>query len=463
MFVTASDGASYDSQDYNNIKYTATGTGVGQTWAYDVNTPVLLSKTKGKVYAYYPRQTTGVSLNAITIYNDGNDWMYTPSASPEVSMLNPTAQLEMKHAMTILRVKVVGGNADSDGTISSLTVDGNGWATSATLDLQNGTIGSYVGEGTQLAASNLGTLNTTGVSHDFWLVSKMTASVITFTVKVGSDEFRVSTPSEITLERGKVYNYTLKVENKIGAELSSVLLTDWIAQANVDMETEYNPWGGLADGVYAIDNAGNLVDYTTASDAEAGTYKGVALVMNGKAIEIAPSDASTSTKWADASLTTDQQAIFSSYYIKKVDGTHSYGYLKMPNGTYISSNNNISDDISTWTEGALYDVDGKANTDRIIAAGVTIASVINDYNDGNHGSTSWYLPAAGQLAYMFMNYNKINDLLTKVSGTSMSTSDYYWSSSVYSAAGAWLVYFYRGHVDCYDVTYARRVRLVRDL
>ena len=40
VFVTASDGASYDSQYYNNIKYTATGTGVGQTWAYDVNTPV---------------------------------------------------------------------------------------------------------------------------------------------------------------------------------------------------------------------------------------------------------------------------------------------------------------------------------------------------------------------------------------------------------------------------------------
>ena len=225
VFVTASDGASYDAKDYNNIKYTATGTGVGQTWAADENTPVLLSSTKGKVYAYYPRQSTGVSLNSITISNDGNDWMYTPSASSEVSLVNPMAELSMEHAMTILRVKVIGG-ASSSGTISSLTVDGSGWATSASLNLQNGEIGSYVGEGTSLVANDLGTLNTTGVSQDFWVVSNKTASTIAFKVSVGSDEFIVNTPSEVTLDRGKVYNYTLNVETTKGASLSSVVLTD---------------------------------------------------------------------------------------------------------------------------------------------------------------------------------------------------------------------------------------------
>ena len=225
VFVTASDGASYDAKDYNNIKYTATGTGVGQTWAVDENTPVLLSSTKGKVYAYYPRQSTGVSLNSVTISNDGNDWMYTPSASSEVSLVNPMAELSMEHAMTILRVKVIGG-ASSSGTISSLTVDGSGWATSASLNLQNGEIGSYVGEGTSLVANDLGTLNTTGVSQDFWVVSNKTASTIAFKVSVGSDEFIVNTPSEVTLDRGKVYNYTLNVETTKGASLSSVVLTD---------------------------------------------------------------------------------------------------------------------------------------------------------------------------------------------------------------------------------------------
>ena len=147
--------------------------------------------------------------------------------------------------------------------------------------------------------------------------------------------------------------------------------------------------------------------------------------------------------------------------------TISKGSLKKPDGTYDSSStasNQIPDDNSTWTGScALADLDGKANTDRIIAAGVTIANVINSYNDGSHGSTNWYLPAAGQLAYMFMNYNKINDLLTKVSGTSMSTSVYYWSSSLYSAYSAWYVHFNNGYVINTSVSYTSRVRLVRDL
>lgn len=468
VFVTASDGTSYDSQAYDNVKYTATGTGGDQTWAVDESKPVLLSSTKGKVYAYYPRQASGVSLNSITISSDGNDWMYTPVGSSEVSLVNPTAQLGMEHAMTIIRVKVVGGNASSGGTISSLTLDGSGWATSATLDLQNGTIGSYTGEGASLVANDLGTLNTTGVSHDFWVVSKKTASTISFKVSVGSDDFVVSTPTEVTLDRGKVYNYTLNVETSTGAQLSSVSLTDWTyAYANLDLEQSKTilTWeeAKAIDGVYGITSDNKAMVYDAAKSTEE-TLTGVALVMNGKAIEIAPSDASAYTTWAATSpMSAAEQAHFSSYYITTADGSNSYGYVKMPNGSYYSSNDNLSDDISTWALGALADVDGKANTDRILAAGVTIASVITSYNNGSHGNTDWYLPTAGQLAYMFMNKDKINNLLAKVSGTYTLTTDSYWSSSVYSEGTAWLVGYYTGYVKNYSVTYTTRVRLARDL
>ena len=87
VFVTAEDGSPYDGNSYNNIKFTSTGTGAQQSWAYDPSTPVMLSATKAKVYAYYPRQASGVSLSSITISNDGNDWMYTPTAASNISML----------------------------------------------------------------------------------------------------------------------------------------------------------------------------------------------------------------------------------------------------------------------------------------------------------------------------------------------------------------------------------------
>ena len=442
VFVTEESGSSYEGKYYDNIKFTSTETGAEQTWAYDEATPVVLSSTKAKVYAYYPRVASGVTLNSIPISNDGNDWMYTPYAAGDINAFYATAPLSMRHAMTIIRVVVQRPSGYALGDVSVLMAEGTGWATSATLDLQNGTIGSYSGEGTPLLAEDFGVINESSMTHDFWVISNETESVISFKVKVGEDYFRVNTPTAVALQRGRVYTYTLNVSDP--------------------------DWQYLENGVYAVNEYGGPVDYTTASTAAVGTYKGVAVVMKGKAFEVAKEDAPARTKWAESNpMTEAEQAQFSSNYITKATENISWGYLKKPDGTYYSSStasNQIPDDISTWTGScALADLDGKANTDRIIAAGVTIANVINSYNDGSHGSTNWYLPAAGQLAYMFMNYNKINDLLTKFSGTSMSTSDSYWSSSVYSANYAWDGGFSNGSVGYYDVTATLRVRLVQDL
>ena len=265
----------------------------------------------------------------------------------------------------------------------------------------------------------------------------------------------------MTLERGKVYNYTLNVVTTKGAQLSSVLLMDWTPE-DTEMDTElFDPYKA-ADVVYAIDNDGNLVDYATAR-ASSETYQGVALVMSGKAIEIATSE--TISKWAAAfPMTEAEQAQFSSNYITKATETISWGYLKKPDGTYYSSSDQIPDDISTWTGScALADLDGKANTDRIIAAGVTIANVINSYNDGSHGDTDWYLPAAGQLAYMFMNNDKLKSLMGQVSGADPNINRQYYSSSVISDGYVWNLYCPQGRLGGIFTTNLDCVRLVRDL
>ena len=62
--VTAADGSEYDGQNagYLNVAYTATGTGGTQIWGS--TTPVMLSGTEGKLYAYYPH-TAVVDYKAI--------------------------------------------------------------------------------------------------------------------------------------------------------------------------------------------------------------------------------------------------------------------------------------------------------------------------------------------------------------------------------------------------------------
>ena len=46
VFATAEDGSLYDGNSYDNIPYTASGTGSNQTWSAHENTTLMLSTTK---------------------------------------------------------------------------------------------------------------------------------------------------------------------------------------------------------------------------------------------------------------------------------------------------------------------------------------------------------------------------------------------------------------------------------
>ena len=64
---------------------------------------------------------------------------------------------------------------------------------------------------------------------------------------------------------------------------------------------------------------------------------------------------------------------------------------------------------------------------------------------------------------MSVNYEKINDLLTKVNGSAFSTSGDYYSSTVRSAATVWYMKLSDVLVNTDNVTRTYRVRLVQDL
>lgn len=207
----------------------------------------------------------------------------------------------------------------------------------------------------------------------------------------------------------------------------------------------------VSDGVYAVDASGKLIDYNLAD----ATAIGVALVAGEHRFMIAKSDATDGTNTTlyydydkgDLSLTN----------YSKADGTNSYGYL----GT------ELSDDFTTWTEGALSDFNGKTNT-QVIAASSSNArdmcKVLETFNAGsdNQGHSDWYVPACGQLALMYLAKTDINAALDKIGGTALE-SDFYWSSSEGGGYFAWYVFFNNGYVSNYDKDYSYRVRFIRDI
>ena len=436
VFVTGEDGGSYDGRIYNNLLLTNTETPgyIGNAWSF-MGSPVLLSTSKAKVYAYYPHRDAEVSLNSITISNDNVDWMYTPTPATDVSMLNPTASLSMEHAMTIINVKILASNSASTGTIKKLTLDGTGWATSAKLDLQNGTIGSYEGVGAQLLLENLGDLSTSGTTESFWVVSNMTPSVIKFEIMVDNRMFTITTPSEFTLQRGKAYTFTLNVEDPVSASVSKISMTNWVSEA-VNYDTTRKTIVTLEEaktmyGVYGMLSDGRLMVYDEARSTTETLTKAI-LVVGGNA-----------------------------YQIAKVDATGYNGAKK------VCWDKNDNTDIADLANNTMA-YNGQANTAIILAAqsngteDYTIGKAVMDFRNNstyNEGYTDWFVPSSYELRSIRDNKAALNTLLSKIGGTAFVDA-YYWSSTEYSALWANDVSFSSG--SSYDYKYYEEyVRLVR--
>jgi hypothetical protein len=108
---------------------------------------------------------------------------------------------------------------------------------------------------------------------------------------------------------------------------------------------------------------------------------------------------------------------------------------------------------------AIYDLDGYENT-RVVREHSTNhpAFYAVDFEDG------WYVPAIGQLNYLYGNLIEVNTGLNAAGGTpfNMEGDWIYWSSTEYSSVHAW--YLYRpGELNNYDngnngKSLSRRVR-----
>lgn len=77
----------------------------------------------------------------------------------------------------------------------------------------------------------------------------------------------------------------------------------------------------------------------------------------------------------------------------------------------------------------MADFNGKSNTDILVALG-------SDYDAANAAKNysvegidiDWYLPACGELAFLPVRYNAINDSIVALGGTSVPQTAF-WSSS----------------------------------
>ena len=99
--------------------------------------------------------------------------------------------------------------------------------------------------------------------------------------------------------------------------------------------------------------------------------------------------------------------------------------------------------MANWT--------GKANTEHLKQIGLNkeISLAENEY-----------IPALGEMLFVFLNRKAINEALEAVGGTPID-GVWYWTSTEFSAAYAWFLYLDDGFVNYFTkASYTGRVRAV---
>lgn len=99
---------------------------------------------------------------------------------------------------------------------------------------------------------------------------------------------------------------------------------------------------------------------------------------------------------------------------------------------------------------ALFDIDGRGNTERLVARNPKLKNLLEDGE---------YIPSLGQLNLMAHYKDSINDALEYI-GAEPLGSAWYWSSTESSQYGAWNVYFSYGGTNSNGKYNSDRVRAV---
>ena len=92
--------------------------------------------------------------------------------------------------------------------------------------------------------------------------------------------------------------------------------------------------------------------------------------------------------------------------------------------------------ITTYAEAAC-DLMGRKRTKDLVERGLSCADKLPESKD-------WYIPAIGELQVMFLMKNQINKALEYI-GAELIKDTWYWSSTEYSATGAWSLSFCNGY------------------
>lgn len=233
--VFDADGGDYDGQDYFNLKYTAAGEGEGQSWS--TTTPASLSTTMAVVTAYFPYiDNDDLDLTAVPVETASQtDYMYS-GAVAGANMSSPKVTLNMSHALANIHVNIKKGTYTGTGVVSQMAVKAAAFATTATMNVFDGTLDNIDGEGDVFTQKITDAAISAGmVEQDFMVVpdGSSESGNISLSVTVDGKKFTAGIDYDEAFQQGYTYTYNLTLNNE-DLKVEAVEVLPWGEKASFD-------------------------------------------------------------------------------------------------------------------------------------------------------------------------------------------------------------------------------------
>ena len=343
--ISSPNGSSYDGMSYENIRFSAEGSGTSQSW--HSGTDVMLSANKAVMYAYYPYSADVKDISSIEVHADSEnqtDYMFA-TAVKDLNNANPSAAISLNHAMAAVRLSVERGTYSGKGLVSSAYIKGRGAALRAVLDASRGTLSSISGEDMVISPKiESFTISETAETIDIIAIPNGQLSPVEIGISIDGTELTTVT-EPVLLKQGTISSFKVSVNNG-SISLSDLTVKDW----------GYTPEGELIiQNGHKVTICGDIegISFDNCIN-EDGSILIKAIPYAGRSDEINPVDISGS---ANISQSLDQSKGILSIMLSELESDISIsfnGYSRWIRAKYNVTNTNGPTKI-------FYEVSGRKN------------------------------------------------------------------------------------------------------
>lgn len=467
--VADMNAVSYDAGVYNNVLYTASGTGANQKWTSD--TQIMLSMTPANVYAYYP-YGENIDITRMYIETDSQtDYMYATSVHG-INYKNNEVNIEMNHVLTAVKLTLVYRGSLDSPKLSSVSFNSESCAKSAYMYGKDGSLSEFSGKNSLITLEGndmpitIDENNTASVQY--MVVPTGITDNVYFTCTINGKKYKMTAPMDNPLLPGCIHHFVATIDDS-GCSLNRVTVENWTTASYTASSTVPT----MGDKIKAVKADGSLVDVSIADNS----CIAVALIVGDKQYWIEKKETANTT-WQQTftnvgATNTDYKLFYWGPYNSDIADIPSYTQVAPWSTSY--STYTLNRNWRNWgNDTAISDLDGRDNTNYLCSTTATdsykvypkAADLVKEFNKSdnneNFGYQDWYIPTVGELALIYMYMTDINKALTAIGGTQISSANY-WSSCEYNSSYGYYVYMYSSYIymnRAYKYQYYR-VRLIR--